>query len=189
MSKEIHPLILKRRSIFSFSDKFVDDEKLKLLFEAAGKAPSSFNAQPWEFIYASRENPRLYSRLAGLLSEENQVWALSAPVLVLSLAEVISKGRSKENVYAFHDLGMATGNLLLQASYMGLFVHPMGGYDKEMAKQKLKFPDRYKPAAMMAIGYPGSNKNLPEKLKKRLITGRRRNDLNDFVWKGIWKEA
>lgn len=187
MDSHIHPLIIKRRSIFSFSEKPIEQEELDLLFEAAGKAPSSFNAQPWGFIYAHR-NTAEYSVMAGLLSDGNRSWASSAPVLFLSMAEIYSEEKKRANAYAFHDLGMATGNLLLQATYMELYIHPMGGYDKDRARKDLNIPGHFEPAAMMALGYPGSEENLPDNLKERLLTAGKRKELQKFVWKGAWKD-
>lgn len=183
---QIHPLILKRRSIFSFSDEPVSYEKLMVLFEAAGKAPSSFNAQPWGFIFATKENPGNYKKMADLLMEGNKTWALSAPVLILSLAQTVSAYNNRKNPYAFHDLGMATGNLLFQAAYMGLFIHPMGGYDKDRARKVLKISEDYEPAAMMALGYPGKTDKLPDELKKRQQEAGKRKPLDEIIREGAF---
>src|SRR5881628_695169 len=49
--------ILKRRwSPRAFSDRVVEPEKLRSLFEAARWAPSSFNEQPWSFIVATMKD-------------------------------------------------------------------------------------------------------------------------------------
>jgi nitroreductase len=117
----ILPEILKRKSIMSFSDKPVEPEKLKLLFEAARWAPSSSNVQPWRFIYASKEDSENYNKIFDLLFEGNKVWAGSAPVLAISIAEVVMEYKERPNRFAFHDLGMAVGNLLIQATSMGIF--------------------------------------------------------------------
>ncbi len=45
-------LIKDRRSRRAFSDKPVEQEKIKSLFEAARWAPSSINDQPWTYLYA-----------------------------------------------------------------------------------------------------------------------------------------
>ena len=81
--------IITRKSIMSFSDKHVEQEKLNLLFEAARLAPSSMNIQPWRFIYASKEDSENYNKIFELLFEGNKVWAGSAPVLAISIAEVV----------------------------------------------------------------------------------------------------
>ena len=80
------------------------------------------------------------------MSERNQVWAKTAPLLVLSLAQVISTYKNRPNRLAFYETGMAVGNLLIQATHMDLMVHQMGGYDEERAKEVLVIPTRYEPA-------------------------------------------
>ena len=58
------------------------------------------------------------------------------PLLVLALAQVISTYKNRPNRLAFYETGMAVSNLLLQATYMGLLVHQMAGYDVEKAKER-----------------------------------------------------
>ncbi len=184
----IHPLLAKRRSIVSFSPEIPSPDELMLLFEAARWAPSSRNQQPWRFIYATNENMEEYNRFYNLLDEGNKEWAHTAPVLVLSIAEAISDYKNRPNRFAFHDLGMAVGNLLTQATYMGLYVHQMGGYDVEGARIAFSIPERFEPAAMMAIGYRGEIDHLPMELKRRELKKRTRKELGDFVFRGRWND-
>jgi nitroreductase len=185
-NKSIIPEIIERRSIFSFSDKPVELEKLKLLFEAARWAPSSLNLQPWRFIYATREDSENYNRIFDILFDGNKVWAGSAPVLAISIAEVVMEYKEKPNRFAFHDLGMAIGNLLIQATSMGLFVHQMGGYDIEKARRILEIPARFEPAAVIAIGYKGDVEKLPLEPQKRELATRIRKETSEFVFEGVW---
>ena len=80
---EINELILKRWSPVAFDPKPVEFDKIHLLFEAAKWAPSSRNAQPWRFIFATREMPE-YKAFLDLYDEGNKVWAKTAPLLVLA---------------------------------------------------------------------------------------------------------
>lgn len=79
-------VIQKRRSRRAYSDKTVEPEKIRSLFEAARWAPSSLNEQPWYYIYATKDQERLWSKIFDSLKEGNKVWAKHAPVLILSLA-------------------------------------------------------------------------------------------------------
>ncbi|MGI9175564.1 MAG: nitroreductase family protein [Rhodothermales bacterium] len=77
----------------AFSDRPVEEEKLRSLLEAARWAASSYNEQPWRFVLATKAGPAAYERLLGCLNENNQKWARTAPVLVLSFAKkTFSKG-------------------------------------------------------------------------------------------------
>ena len=185
----INPLISRRRSIVSFSSEPVSEEYLQLLFNAARWAPSSSNLQPWHFIYATRENEADYLRLFNLLHESNKEWAITAPVLMLSVTEVFSQVKKRENRYAFHDLGLAVGNLLVQATSLGLYVHQMGGYDVEGARNSLDIPEGYEPGAMIAIGFPGEIDHLPMRLKRKELAKRTRKPVTEFVFKGNWNKG
>ncbi len=184
--ESVHELILKRSSPVAFDPKPVEYEKIHLLFEAASWAPSSRNAQPWRFIFATREMPD-YELLFGLLTEKNRVWAGTAPLLVLSLAQVISTYKNRPNRLAFYETGMAVSNLLLQATHMGLWVHQMLGYDHERAKETLVIPTRYEPAAMMAIGYKGDSSQLPAEVAKWEKRERTRMEISKFLIAGKCK--
>jgi nitroreductase len=186
----INELILKRHSPVLFSDRTVENEKLELLFEAARWAPSSNNQQPWRFIVAKKEDKDNFNRLFDCLSPGNQIWAVTVPVLILSIAETISSYNKKMNKYAFHDVGLAVGNLLLQATSMGLFVHQMGGYDNEKARNNLKIPHDYDPVAMIAVGYLAeSYEGFPQELIEREKKTRKRNPLNEIVYSNMWGKS
>lgn len=184
--KTIHKLITDRWSPVAFDSRKVDHDTLRLLFEAARWAPSARNAQPWRFIYATGDMPD-YEVLLGLLSEPNRVWAQTAPLLVLPLAQAISTYKNRPNRLAFYEAGMAVGNLLLQATHMGLLVHQMGGYDVEGAREELAIPARYEPMAMMAIGYKGDAAELPVEVAAWETRERSRKEINEFLVAGKCK--
>jgi nitroreductase len=108
-------------------------------------------------------------------------------LLVLPLGQVISTFKNRPNRLALYETGMAVGNLLVQATHLGLYVHQMGGYDLERAKETLVIPTRYEPAAMMAIGYKGDRKQLPEDVAAREDRERTRNDISSFLVSGRCK--
>ena len=67
----INPLILNRWSPRSMTGDELHEDDIMSLFEAARWAPSSFNNQPWRFIYAKR-NTAHWDRLFNLLAEGNK---------------------------------------------------------------------------------------------------------------------
>ena len=82
---DVHSLILNRWSPRSITGEELTDEVLMNLFEAARWAPSSYNNQPWRFIYAKR-NTEHWNRFFNLLVEGNKVWAKNAAALVVVIA-------------------------------------------------------------------------------------------------------
>jgi nitroreductase len=180
--------IADRRSVLAFSNKPVEEEKLKTLFGAAQLAPSSSNNQPWRFIYATREKPEEFDRLFNCLMEGNQRWVTNASVLIVTVAETISSYKNLPNKYAWHDTGMASVLLMVQAQALGLWSHPMGGFDPEKAKIDLGIPEPFEPVAMIALGYPGNADDLPDDLRKRQQSPRNRKPLDEVVFRGRFGE-
>ncbi|HYM87925.1 MAG TPA: nitroreductase family protein [Nitrospiraceae bacterium] len=184
----IHDLLKRRWSPRAFSDKPVEAEKLRILFEAARWAPSSNNEQPWRFIVANKDNETEWSRLLACLVEFNRIWAHRAPVLILSVASLNFEDDYTPNRHAFHDTGMAVENLVLQATALGLSAHQMAGFDVEKARADLKIPSGYEPVAMIAVGYPGDPAQLSDRLRAREAQPRVRKPLTEFVYSATWEQ-
>lgn len=180
MSK-IHPIIKERYSPVIFSSRKIEEDKLESLFEASRWAPSSYNEQPWRFVVGIKDQNENYQKLLDCLVEANQYWAKYAPVLVLSLAKKNSSIKNRPNRFAQYDTGMAVGNLLAQATSLGLYVHQMGGYSTDKAKEFFKIEDEFEPMALMAIGYKGDIELFPDDLKEREMKKRLRKPLSDII--------
>jgi nitroreductase len=174
-------LLARRWSPRAFSDRSVDRETIASLFEAARWAPSSGNGQPWSFLVATKESSAEHERLASVLNPGN-AWARKAPVLALSVA-ALDRG-DKPNRHAYHDLGLATENLVIQAVSIGLAVHMMAGFNVEMAREVFEIPARHDPVTMFAIGYLGEPDSLPEDLRARELAPRQRKSLREMVFSG-----
>ena len=182
MNKEILDVIKERRSIRAFSDKPVKEEKIKALFEAARWAPSAMNEQPWQYIYAQKEDSALFNSIAEALMPGNRIWASNAPVLIVSMARKTFIDNGSHNSSAAHDTGMANYALSLQATKMGLFTHMMGGFDHNQLKQNLNLPEDLQPIVVIAVGYSGDANILPEPLKQRENAMRSRKNHYEFVF-------
>ncbi len=184
----LHQFIEKRRSPVLFSQQLIGKDKLISLFEAARWAPSSYNIQPWRYIVSSKEYPEDFNRLYECLAEGNKEWTKNVPVLGLSIAETTSEYKFRTNKYAMHDVGLSMANLIFQGMSMGIYVHIMGGFDKELSREKLQIPGRFDPVAMFALGYPAkSTDNFSKELVKRENQRRRRKNINEFLFYGKWE--
>ena len=182
----LHELLKRRWSPRAFSEQPVGPDMLLTLLDAARWAPSSSNEQPWRFVVATKQEPADYDRLLACLLEGNRKWAYRAPVLMLSVARMDFEEDGRPNRHAFHDVGLATENLLLQVSALGLVAHPMAGFDIEKARADLKIPSGYEPVAMIAVGYPGELSVLPDYLQQRELKPRERKPLTDITFGGQW---
>ena len=182
----IHPLIEKRWSPRAFQDRDVEVATLRRIFEAARWAPSCFNEQPWRYIAVRRTDTDSFKRLLGCLTPNNQRWAGQAPVLVLSLASSAFAHNGKPNRHAFHDVGLASAMLTLEATAAGLGVHQMAGFDVDAARKELVVPERFDPVAVLAVGYPGDPGQLPDDLQEKERAPRQRRGQEEFVFDGVW---
>jgi nitroreductase len=182
----IQEVLTKRWSPYSFSDRTVSEENLRSLFEAARWAASSYNEQPWSYIVAVREQRSDFDRILSCLVEGNQTWAKAASVLALGVATLNFKRNGKVNKVALHDLGLAAGNLVVEATARGLSVHQMVGILPDRARELYRIPDDSEAVTGIAIGYAGDPDTLPEQLKQRDLDPRERKPLREFVFGNSW---
>ncbi|QDU93216.1 nitroreductase family protein [Lignipirellula cremea] len=184
----VHPLIAQRWSPYAFAPRVVENAKLLSCLEAARWAASSYNEQPWTFLVARREDSTEFQRLLGCLLEANQEWAQHAGVLILTVICPTFSRNGKPNRVAEHDLGLAAGNLSLQAESLGLYVHQMAGVNLQVARQTYSIPETHQPVTAIAIGYAASEEAAPsEELAQRDRQPRQRKPLSEWVFQGGWK--
>jgi nitroreductase len=166
----VDPLFLERWSPRAFADEPISDTDLMTVFEAARWAPSSYNSQPWRFIYAKRGSAR-WNSFVGLLNPFNQSWAKNAAALVFVVSNPMMRppGADKDVPSRSHsfDAGAAWGSLALQAARSGWQAHGMVGVDFDRAASELNVPAEYRIEAAIAIGRPGDKSQLPEPLQAR----------------------
>ena len=182
----IHDHLAQRWSPRAFADRPVNAELLGSLFEAARWAASCFNEQPWRFIVAHREQPEEYALMKSCLTEGNQGWAMSAPVLGLGIAKQTFSRNGKPNRFAHHDLGLATAGLMVQATACGLHVHVMGGIHPERAVELFHVPDDFHVLTGFAIGYLGDPDTLAEDMRVSELEARSRKPLEEIVFSSGW---
>ncbi|MEZ4382179.1 MAG: nitroreductase family protein [Nannocystaceae bacterium] len=185
----LHPLIRDRHSPRAFADAPVAAADLTLVFEAARWAASCFNDQPWRFIVATRDEPEAHAKIAACLFETNRAWASAAPVLMICAAKRTFSMNGNENAHARHDLGLAMGNMTLQAGALGLALHMMGGIDRDAAREAFAIPDDFDVVSGVALGYPGDPASLPAALAERERAPRSRKPLDELVFTDTWGAA
>jgi nitroreductase len=166
----IDPLFLERWSPRAFTGEPISERELLTLFEAARWAPSSYNSQPWRFVYARRDTEH-WLKFLDLLNAFNQSWAKNAAVLTILVSKrtLQPTGTDKEVPSHTHslDAGAAWGNLALQATRLGWAAHGMAGFDIPRAAAELGVPIDHRVEAAIAIGKPGPKSILPDALRAR----------------------
>lgn len=183
----IHDLIAERWSPRAFADKPVTGDVVGALVEAGRWASSSFNEQPWRFIIATRQHRQEHERLASTLAEANRLWAAQAPLLIVSVASVRFSRNDKPNRHAYHDVGQAVAQMIIEATHRGLAAHQMAGFDTAKVRELYALDDSLEPVAAIALGYPGDASALPEQLAEREGAPRTRKLLDELVLAGTWR--
>lgn len=182
----IHELVRARWSPRAFAPNPVEAEKLQSVLEAARWSASGGNMQPWAFLIARKDQePTSFARMVSCLSEGNVPWASQAPVLGIAVASLYRRPEVL-NRHAFHDVGMALQNLAFQARALDLYVHFMGGFSPDKARELFAIPPEHEAATMFAIGYQGDPATLAERHRESELTARTRRPLREFVFSERW---
>jgi nitroreductase/predicted RNA methylase len=189
----IDRLFAKRWSTRAFdSDKPVTTEQLAACLEAARWAPSCFGEEPWHFIVANRfENEDGWQQILECLAPKNQLWAKSAPLLIIAAANPLFSQKGNPNRWAEYDTGQAAICLCLQAETLGLASHQMGGFDPDALKTAVGIPAQMHVMSVTALGYPADDDTVPEEFRPMEQSPRTRKPLADIVhaahWDAAWK--
>ena len=180
----ILPVLAERYSPYAFEPRPVETDKLLSCLEAARWAASSYNEQPWRFILAVREDAASFDTMVQCLVEANQAWAMNAGALIITVTRRTFSKNDKPNRVAEHDIGLAAGNLCVQAQSLGLHVHQMAGIDMTKCRLTYKIPDGYDPVTAIAIGYAADPAGFAgdEQLAERDKGARARMPLNEWVF-------
>lgn len=169
----IQPLIINRWSPRSMTGEEVSEKDLMALFEAARWAPSSYNNQPWRFLFARRSSsswPLFYD----LMIDFNKGWVKNAGAIVLAISGKNFEHNNKPSRTHSFDTGAAWMAMALEGAARGLVVHGMEGFDYDKAKRDLNVPDDYQIEALIAIGKRAPVSDLPEELQKREVPSDRK---------------
>lgn len=157
----VKDLFINRWSPRAMSGESLTQKELMSLFEAARWAPSSYNEQPWRFIYAHK-GTEAFKKMFEVLVDFNQTWVKNASVLIMVLSKNDFEKNNKPNINHSFDTGAAWQNLALQAYENGLVAHGMSGFDFDKARTLLAIPATYTIESMIAIGKPANGNVLPE---------------------------
>jgi len=99
-------------------------------------------------------------------------------------------GRNGEsNRHAWHDVGLAVGNLVVQATSLGLSVHQMAGILPDKVRELYGIPHGFDPVAGLALGYVDGPDSLPEPLRQREQAKRMRKPLAEFIFSTRWGQG
>ena len=147
---DVMTAIRTRRSIRSYQDRPIEEEKLRLVLEAGRLAPSASNRQEWRFVVARESDTRRKLAVAA----NNQGFVGEAAAVIVACAtetqRVMSGG---EKAYPV-DLAIAVDHITLKATEEGLGTCWIGAFQQERVKEILGIPEEVRVVAVLPIGYP-----------------------------------
>ncbi len=182
----LDPIFLHRWSPRAFDGSVMSAEDLRTIFDAGRWAPSSFNYQPWRFLYATRDDAANWSRFVDLLMPFNALWAKEASALVFIVSETTMGAPDKPSHSHSFDSGAAWGAMALQAHMLGYHTHGMAGIEMDKSRTELGVPDGFRIEAAIAIGRMGDPAALPEKLQEREVPSGRKS-LDEIAYPGSFR--
>ena len=185
----IHDLLQERWSPRAFSGELIDRVTLTKLLEAARWAPSAFNAQPWRFIVAMRQDGEAFEQMRGCLLPGNQRWTGETAVLMILVTQLQAEPEGKVRHTNYYNTGLAVAQLTIEATANGLHVHQMAGIDRDKIRETYGVPAEFQPTVGIAIGHLGDAEALPDDLRLREQAERVRKPLSEIVFAGSWGKA
>ncbi len=178
----LRQFLASRRSVRRFRPAPVPRETLRRILEAATRAPSAHNRQPWRFVVVER--PELRRQMAEAMGarfledlrrdgleageaerrvQRSRERLLTAPALIvvcLTMAHMDTypdrQRRKAEYMMAVQSTALATGHLLLaiHAEGLGACWQCAPLFAPDTVQEALSLPADWEPQAMIALGMP-----------------------------------
>lgn len=165
----VSEIFTKRHSGKSFDPTIsIPAAYYETLIEAARWTPSSYNDQPWNFIFVDKhQDPEAYMNVLDSLLGPQREWVENAPLIVIAIARTKDLYKGNFNEWAEYDTGAAVLALSLQAADLGLMTHQIGGFEKEKIIEDFALPENFKPVTVTAVGYELDETEPPQKPRTR----------------------
>lgn len=177
---EFMDVVAARKSVRSYVDKPVEEEKLSKVLEAVRLAPSWANKQCCKYIVVKDKTK--IQELAGGFNG----WLKQAPVIVVACADPKDSGVHDGMNYYLVDVGISMQQLVLAATDVELGTCWIGGFDEAKIKKTLEIPENIKVVALTPVGYPADKEGLGSKLRKTVVGGGKRKPLAEIIHQEKW---
>ena len=157
---DVKQAIEQRRSVRKYKDIQVEDDKLKILLEAARLAPTGSNTQSGHFIITRSKEMR--EQIAEV--SHRQKWMTQAPLFISCVADIrvrIPEGElfvdemssQFEVKQCIRDVSIQAEHIVLQAEELGLSTCWIGWYNQAEIRETLGLPaDKYI-ICVLVVGY------------------------------------
>ncbi len=175
-------IIKVRRSIRSYSNKEVEDEKINYVLESARLAPSWGNGQCWHFIVI--KDKKIIKDLSRT-SIINQ-WLKKAPIVIVACGDPKQSGLRNNINYFIVDVSIALEHIILAATDKGLGTCWIGGFNEKKVKIILGIPEHIRVIALTPLGYPAEKELFFENVAKIITQSKKRKNLDQIIHYDKW---
>ncbi len=161
-------VILKRKSVRSFTGDPVPAEAIEIILRCGMAAPSAVNMQPWNFIVVTKRST--LDELAAGLPYAKMLDKAGAAIVVCALPE---KAVHQSLEYAVLDCAAASQNILLAAEALGLGAVWTAAYPRtermDFVRKMLNIPAKVIPLNVIPIGIPTGEDQPKDKWDEKKI--------------------
>jgi nitroreductase len=147
---DVMEAIRLRRSIRSYADRPVEEEKLNRVLEAGRLAPSAANRQEWRYVVVREKGTREKLMKAA----KNQTFVAEAPVVIAACAETDDHVMSCGQLCYPIDVAISMDHMTLKAVEEGLGTCWIGAFYADEVKQILGIPEDTHVVELLTLGYP-----------------------------------
>ena len=142
--------IAARYSVRGYKPDPVPDELLEKVLEAARRAPTAANRQPFRLVVVRTEG-----REDELRRVYGSRWFTQAPLVIAVVAMPGEAWRRMDDKpYDEVDATIAMDHLILAATALGLGTCWIAAFDPAVAREVLGLPDEVEPIAFKPLGWP-----------------------------------
>lgn len=148
----VYEAIKARRSIRSYQDRPVEEDKLRRVLEAARLAPSASNRQEWRFVVVqdAQTRKRLMEAATG------QRFVGQAPVVIACCAKTDEHVMTCGQMCYPIDVAIAIDHMTLAAVAEGLGTCWIGAFFADQVREILGIPENVPVVELLTLGYPTS---------------------------------
>jgi nitroreductase len=153
---EVLDLLYTRRTIREFADEAVTDKEVESILKAAMAAPSMEDKRPWHFVVVRKR--KTLDKLADI---HKYAYMLKGAALAI----IVCGDQKTSERHWVEDTSVATQNLLLAASALGLGAVWISLYPKKKhqkaVRELLDIPDHMGVLCAVAVGRPADKSKAP----------------------------
>jgi nitroreductase len=165
--------ITARRNVREFEDRPIPDADLDRILEAARRAPSASNRQPWDFVVVT--DPAQLQKLSQVWQGGGHIAGAAAAVAFVIPDEQDQRLRELNR----YDLGQASLQMMVAAADLGVGSGHSSVGDQDLARELLGLPADKAVGIIVDLGYPADRPLKP-------IRNPRRRAFDDVVHRGRW---